>query len=441
MRLAHDRQPARTYSEWASREPCDVALTPPDWSALETLQGQSDRPLLIEPARDGLQVSTYSWVGTVGLPSVDFQITPKLVGGELGVLTMLGYVHGQDAHAAVRRTLGTMGLPPRGNSLVDLIGLLLATECERLIGQGLIHRFVEREGPLPYLRGRLLALPHIRKHYSQIVHLECRYDDFDSDVLENQWLSAGVRRALEACRSRPVRQRLMICRDVLSEACDDTDFDVMKTYGFEYQRDNAHYRDGHAWADLFLRRQRLSRMFSTGPRSYAFMLDMNAVFEQFVGRLVIRALEPIGGFRVALQRRDHSIVAWADSGRPYQAVIPDMIVSAPGGHQLPIDSKYKLYDDRKLDPSDVYQLFAYAYAFSGSSGAPTAVVIYPTSSSAFQHAALDIRSHDVSLRPARISILGIPVVRALASLDIGQEAAFLMEMREHLLQMWVRPPH
>jgi 5-methylcytosine-specific restriction enzyme subunit McrC len=426
----------RTFSEWANREPLDVRLTEADWLSVERLQAGGAPPVLVEHGRQSLQISTNSWVGSIPLQSLELRVIPKLIGGNLAVLTMLGYAHGQDAHKKVRKLIGQMSLPPEGLSLVDLIALLLAMECEQLIQQGLVQRFAEREETLAYVRGRLLVLDQFQKHFGQITSLECRYDAFDSDVTENRWLNAGLERALAFCRHDQVRQRLSACRAVFSEVCDASKFDITDTWNFEYQRDNEHYRDAHDWANLFLARRRLSRLFAAGPRSFAFMLDMNVVFEDFVARFISRALEPLG-IRVASQRHNDSIIQWAETRMPYQTVIPDLLAMAPGGTELPIDAKYKLYGrDRKVDPGDVYQLFTYAFAYSDKGSSPIAVLIHPADTESFAQITLQIRSRDPSVPVAYIKVLGFPVARVLRALGGTSEDAILQETRGHLLQMW-----
>ena len=422
------------FREHAQREPTDAAFTSADWAVLDRLQ-EIRGPILVERATAGARVSTFSWIGTIPLEVGDLRIRPKLVGDDLAVLTMLGYANGHDAHRTVRKLLGTMMLPPRGPALVDLIGTMLASECEALIQQGLIQRFVEREAGLPYVRGRLLVLDQVRRHPGQITTLECRYEDFDGDVLENQWLAAALERAVVACRTEEVRRRLRVCRAVFSEICDTSRFDVALTDQFDYQRDNTHYRDAHDWGNLFLRPERLGRLFAAGPRSFAFLMDMDKVFEQFIARLVTNALAP-AGVGVDRQRGDHAVIRWADSGEDYQRIVPDLLLTMAVGRTLPVDSKYKLYGDRKIDSGDVYQLFTYAFAYAAPGSAPAAILIFPVEGDAYERGSLEIRSHDATMRAAFIETMGVPVQALLGLLERGEEPAALRELREQLMGAW-----
>jgi len=85
-----------------------------------------------------------------------------------------------------------------------------------------------------------------------------------------------------------------------------------------------------------------------------------------------------------------------------------------------MDAKYKIYDERKISPEDVYQTFVYAYAYGGAAAAtfPAAILIYPSSTGAAKELRLRIRSTTTSAR-AQIIALGIPIPAALADVEDG----------------------
>src|SRR5439155_26128658 len=66
---------------------------------------------------------------------------------------------------------------------------------------------------------------------------------------------------------------------------------------------------------------------------------------------------------------------------PYAAVIPDVLLerTANRTQRIPVDAKYKLYDDRKIEQGDIYQTFFYAWAYGDPddiADAP-AFILYP----------------------------------------------------------------
>ncbi len=61
---------------------------------------------------------------------------------------------------------------------------------------------------------------------------------------------------------------------------------------------------------------------------------------------------------------------------------------------LPIDAKYKLYDELKVGNEDIYQCFLYAFAYKQpqSRGLPKALLLYPGTKSVPLEQIVEIRS-------------------------------------------------
>lgn len=365
-----------------------------------------------------VRIRAGSSVGVVRFDSMEVQIVPKLVGENLGVLQMIDYSSGLDA---LRRARGVRHLAAEGASLVDLICLLLGEECERLTRQGLMQDFVEREDSLSMLRGRLLVREQATKRFGQIDVLECEFDEFEADLLENRILAAALGGARRMASYPAVRSSLSRLHAIFSEVCQTTDLDIISAKSeLSYHRRNAHYRPAHQLAWLILEGLGVRNIFEAGAqRSFAFLIDMNELFEKFVTSLFVEAFRG-REIRVRPQRKDRSIVINERTGRPYSAIIPDILLEIPidrGMRRIPVDVKYKLYDDRKVDPHDLYQTFFYAYAYRSGSELPSAFIVYPAEaqSHGFQ---LLVQSAE-GLQTSRVSAVGIDVPTTLAGLQAG----------------------
>jgi 5-methylcytosine-specific restriction enzyme subunit McrC len=411
------REP-ETISEWASGHYIPEVLLDEADAVLATKLAEGDR-LAIEQVPGGIRVSATSWIGVVRLSAVEIRIVPKYAGGDLGVLQMLDYASGLPALETydALRTLKT-----EGRSLVDLLGWLLADRTERIVRGGLIADYVARTDRLRVLRGRLQVMDQVRQHFGQIDVLECAFEEHESDVVENQVLGAALAAARRVCSDPDVLSKIARLMPVIDEACDASTLDATNARAvLDYNRRNEHYRSAHEIAWLFLARLGVDDVFATGrTEAFAFLLDMNQLFEDFVTRLLRDALEP--GIQVHAQRRDRSIVENELTRRPYAAIIPDILLdqrSAAGRIRLPVDAKYKLYDVRRLDPSDVYQAFFYAYAYHsptrGELEDPIALLVYP-SAEAGVRVALRVARADSSTT-ARIRAVGIHIPGTLQAIE------------------------
>ncbi|MFO7538809.1 MAG: hypothetical protein R6X32_12255, partial [Chloroflexota bacterium] len=156
-------------AEWQRVLLPGVRLSDADRRVVESLSQAGKGRLNIEELRQGLQIRAYSWVGVVRLQEIEIRVWPKLAGGNAGLVEMLSLTSGLNA---LRRNRGQRYLETADSvHLLDLIALLFAQACQRLVDGGLLHDYVEREATLPVLRGRLLVGQQVRQFYGRVDRL------------------------------------------------------------------------------------------------------------------------------------------------------------------------------------------------------------------------------------------------------------------------------
>jgi 5-methylcytosine-specific restriction enzyme subunit McrC len=370
-RLA-DGRPVIKLAEYQSVTVERVTPSPSDESL--TLDAELCRRLTIHWGRgDLMTVTAQSYVGVVDLDCARIVITPKV--GPLHVLGMLEYAYGG---SKLNYLSATRNLPVGGLHLRDFLCALLVEECERLVRSGLRRDYVRRTGSEPAVRGRLLVDRQVLRRFGRLDQLECRYDEFDGDILDNQLCAAALDVSTRTA-SDETRRRSQRCGAVFRAICDPTTFD---RYGvmdrITYNRLNEPYRAAHRWALLLLNSGGLGNLFASSPwRGRAFFIDMNQLFEKFVTRLLQDAASGTG---ITVQSQDghDGIIRDEKTLRAYAEVRPDVLIRG-SDWQMPVDAKYKLYDDHKISNADIYQVFLYAYALS-STQSPTGVIVYPATS-------------------------------------------------------------
>jgi 5-methylcytosine-specific restriction enzyme subunit McrC len=416
--LSHSR-PVLELGEWQTKELVGATLSPEDHRLVEQLSGEQGR-LGVDELRTGVRVRAYSWVGLVRFATFEVRIEPKLTGDNLNLVEMLALASGLDA---LRRNIGTRQLRPEpGGDLLDLFALLLAHACERLASGGLLHDYVEYEADLPVLRGRLLADRQVRQRLCQIDRLECRYDDRSSDIAENQILTA----ALAACSRRVSHPTVRLCTrrmlSLFSAACSTAGLDLtLARETMTYNRLNQHYEEPHQLAWLVLDALGIYDLLaSESTRCFAFLLDMNRLFELFILRFVQHVLRH-RPYRVHYQHKTSSIIWDVAHNKPYTKVIPDLVIETlpPSSKRLVMDAKYKTYDEHRLSTADIYQSFLYAYAYSGREEVkPEALLLYPASLPRSSPVRLQIRSAHQRFG-ASIEAVGIHIPQALEEVKRG----------------------
>jgi 5-methylcytosine-specific restriction enzyme subunit McrC len=417
-----------TLREWQpDHRETGLSLTPADRRLAETLSSGEGR-LRVTELVDSVRFDASAWVGVVRFSDIEIRIVPKLVGENLGVLRMLEYSSGLGALARFEsaRTLAA----ERNGSLVDLLAVLLAEASLSIAKQGILTDYVTREEALPRMRGRLLAYEQAVRHFGEVQTMECRFDELETDVTENQLLAAGLAIAKRVARDEQARRIAGRAHAIFREVADGTAVSH-ETPELEYNRRNEHYRPAHVIARMFLRNLAVNDLYSPGSgESFAFLLDMNRLFEGFVTRLLTSAFAG-SDVRVRPQARDRTLIRDARTGKPYAAVIPDILLERSAGRTLrvPVDAKYKLYDDRKIDQGDIYQTFFYAWAYADpieEADAP-AFILYPgAAGSVGEH----LTAH-TSFGTRGASIRAIPVdVPALLSAIRAKQEIHMPELTE-----------
>jgi len=381
----------------------------------------------------GLRITSREWAGVVRLEAAEIRIRPKQAGGERAALRMLDHVLGIGGLNALAFS-SEVGAMADGPNLVDLIGILLADAAERILRDGLMHDYVTREEELPSLRGRLRFTDQVRTRYGEIDRLLCRYDEHESDIDENRLVAIGLEIARRVCSDAEVRRRTARLHAVYSEACAPDRFEADRVRAtLTYDRRNERYRAVHRLAWLFVDQQRVHDLFAPGDvRTFAFLIDMNALFERFVTRL-LEDLVAGSQVRVRAQHRERSIILDESTGATYSDAIPDLLLEAGiPPRRIPVDAKYKLYDGRRIDPADVHQAFLYAFGYgddrgmSSGGGGRTAWIIYPGSRDSTGHR-LRIQQVGGTLG-ARIRAVGLDVDAALSWLEGRGTARPLAEL-------------
>lgn len=188
-------------------------------------------------------------------------------------------------------------------------------------------------------------------------------------------------------------------------------------------RTNSAWQELFGMAQLFLRNRYQTTSAGSGQGS-ALLFEMNALFEEYIGRLVMRALAG-SEFRVTLQGGRLFCLTSLDEDRAVFQTKPDILIWHAGQVAHVIDTKWKRISDRIDDPkqgvsqADVYQMMAYAHLYK----APRLTLLYP------HHMALG----DAEGIRARFRVTGQETVLETASFDISSGADLVDRIRGRIL--------
>ena len=419
-------RPSFVLEEWCRRVFAVPDLDDADLRLIQRLQGERGQPRLRVTwlHDDSISVQSSSWVGLVRFSGFDLHVIPKLVGGSLKLLRMLDYAGG----LGLLKRLEAGRPLPAGHDLLDLVVLVLVEETRSLMRSGLLRDYRPVDDSLPTLRGRLRSRDQVLRRYGQLQALECSFDEYDGNVVENQLLAAAFHAVRRRVRDDGLRAACAQLCSVLDSVCTvhRTDADWYEQR-IVYGRRNGAYRAAHELALLVLRACAFDDSAESSGSPFAFMINMNTVFERFLTRLLRDAhsgTDIICRSQSSLTR----IIMDHETGKPYQSVRPDIVIEHPRtGRSVPIDVKYKLYANKKLEREDVYQLFLYAYALATDASNRRAGLLYPATA-ATSGPSLSIRSNQHG-EGAVIAGTGLDIPAILEALASTDRSSLYAEIR------------
>ena len=305
-----------------------------------------------------------------------------------------------------------------------LLEILIRIFCEKLteaVRRGMPRRYLGHEDDLPALRGTLDVPRQFTLHAANPGRLACRFDELSQDIALNRIMKAAVAHLSKMSRSVSNQQRL---RELAFVYADITVVPVpaLKWGEVIIDRTNRAWQDLFGMAQLFLR-NRYQTTSSGSGQGTALLFEMNALFEEYVGRLVTRAL--VGTeFRITLQGGRLFCLTSLEEERAVFQTKPDILIWKAGQVAHVIDTKWKRISARIDDPkqgvsqSDVYQMMAYAHLYK----APKLTLLYP------HHDGLGANEGV----QAQFRITGQETVLETASVDVANGKDLVARLRDKL---------
>lgn len=251
----------------------------------------------------------------------------------------------------------------RIDDVLEFIATHFADLVQAMIDTGLYRSYVEQEENLPAVRGRIEIAEDIRRNYVSRHWTYCRYADLTWDVPENQVIRQAVHMLAGWGFRQRARLQLSHLDAMLSEvALKPLPVDILDR--FTYHRMNYDYEVLHRFCRLFLEGASLHE--DIGVFQFrTFLVDMNALFERYVTRILEEWCRPPLSVQSQVQ-------IYMDHDRKV-TMRPDLILLHEDARVLIADCKYKGLKNEPTGNDDLYQLLAYC----STTGVRKGMLIYP----------------------------------------------------------------
>ncbi len=375
----------RTIIEWESIRYGDGDDEIPDAHASRIAAVAAASPLagrggggVLEHGRKALRARGV--VGVIAAQGCALEILPKID---------IPGVDGAEATGSIRRRLVHMlaialdlkidagqvtALDWQRDTLLEILIRLFSQKLVDAVRQGMPRRYVEHADDLPTLRGRLNVTRQFTALAVEPSQLACRFDALTPDIALNRIMKAAVARLSRIARTTDNQRRL---RELAFAYADIADVPVAALRWDEVTLDRTNSR----WRELLnLARLLLGERFQTtsagGSDGFSLLFEMNPLFEEYVARMLRRALADTD-LRVVSQ--GGRLYCLETDQRGLFQTRPDILIKRGDDVVQVIDTKWKRIAARIDDPKqgvsqgDVYQMMAYGRLY----GCDQLMLLYP----------------------------------------------------------------
>lgn len=231
---------------------------------------------------------------------------------------------------------------------VQMFALNLLTELKK----GMYKEYITMQDNLPVLKGKYLINENLKHNFTKN-KIYCEYDEFSPDNAMNQFFYYAVKHLQKFVKDKKVLKQ---CELIFDEV-EYRQIDINKLDNVHFNRLNSRYKTSFEIAILLLKQSIL--LFSQDKKSFAFLFDMNALFERFIARIVKEKYDDVEVPKTYISFGGLNLK-------------PDIIVKSKN---LIIDCKYKILDENSISSrDDRYQMYVYANNFENIE---TTMLLYP----------------------------------------------------------------
>jgi 5-methylcytosine-specific restriction enzyme subunit McrC len=376
---------------------------------------------VLEHGRKGLRAKGI--VGVIAADGCAMEILPKIDfpgedGGEVTGSIRRRLVHMLAIALDLKIDAGQVTtLDWQRETLLEILIRLFSEKLIDAVRHGMPRRYVEHADDLPVLRGRLDVTRQFTMLATEPSRLACRFDALTADIALNRIMKAVVTRLTRIVGATDNQRRL---RELAFVYADISNVPISALCWDQVVLDRTNSR----WRELLnLARLLLGGRFQTtsagGSDGFSLLFAMNTLFEEYVTRMLKRALAGTDLRVVSQGGRLYCLET--DNLRGLFQTRPDILVKSGDEVVRIIDTKWKRIAARIDDPKqgvsqgDVYQMMAYGQLYR----CDRLILLYP------HHAAAN-RSEGVH---AAHQVTGRSHWLETATIDVGRGEMFSERLR------------
>ena len=234
------------------------------------------------------------------------------------------------------------------HSILEVFVQMFASNLLNELKKGIYKEYITQQDNLPVLKGKYLINENLKYNFTKN-KIYCEYDEFSPNNNLNQFFLYAIKYLQKFVKDKKLLKQ---CELIFDEV-EYKSVDINKLDRIHFNRLNQRFKTSFEIAILLLKQS--IPLFSQDKKSFAFLFDMNILFEKFIARIV-KELDD----NAKIQNQDN-----------FNDLIlkPDIILK----NQI-IDTKYKkIKSIEDIKQSDKLQAFAYGVNY----GADNVMLLYP----------------------------------------------------------------
>jgi 5-methylcytosine-specific restriction enzyme subunit McrC len=220
------------------------------------------------------------------------------------------------------------------HTILEVFVQMFAINLLNELKKGLYKEYLTKQDNLPVLKGKYLINENLKYNFTKN-KIYCEYDEFSENNSLNQFFLYAVKYLQKFVNDKKLLKQCELIFDEVEYKL----VDINRVETINFNRLNVRFKTSFEIALLLLRQS--IPLFHKDKKSFAFLFDMNVLFEKFIARMA-KELDNNG----KIQNKDN----FGDL-----TLKPDIILK----NQI-IDTKYKKLDSlNDIKQSDKFQVFSY----------------------------------------------------------------------------------
>lgn len=327
----------------------------------------------IRESEDGIYIKPQNYVGTIQLSKERINIFPRFDQDFKKLIYMIIFTRNANYKAFKQN----IKVEEANNDLYEIIISFLLEEVTNILNNNIFKEYVIFNENLNTIRGRIDFSKHLTKNFLMGDSIYCKYEELNSDVIENQIILKALKMSAYVTNDSSKRKTIKRYIDIFSSLCNE--LRENRVPKINYNRLNSHYIEAHYYSKLLIESIGSSSVYKIGNHDgrYSLLVDMNELFEKFVTRLFEKY---IGSDYNVFPQYVISNALLDDKNKTYRKIRPDIVLQnkKETNDYIIIDMKNKAYGNKNVQNEDIYQLAFYSmYFYNMFKIQSHTIIIYP----------------------------------------------------------------